>query len=277
MSILAQKWAWEQNIPLYSAKLVLIAMADQADARDGSVRYQDTCAEFFAAKCTMSARTFWRAVGLLEVNGYVRRHGHRGGGRGKATEFWLQLERAASSIAEWSEKVDENYANLAQFSDEKLCQIVQETVPKMSENCATGGTVSAKDIIANQSTKESTSARSRSRAGARAPARKEATSDPFQFVCNGTHLWRALERYRSSIGQAMPKFIHRGNGEHANHTGTYFRKSELSAASRSARGPPDDPPSTASDDDQSSEGEDDVGSGQFAAGLRSGSGSLARW
>jgi hypothetical protein len=111
--------------------------------------------------------------------------------------------------------------------------------------------------------KKDARARARRPSGARSRAEKtfKVVDDPFEYVCLNTHLWRALEKYRSSIGQAMPKFIHRGTGEHANHTGTYFRKSELAAASKAGHDPP---PALATDEDQSSEGDDE----QFTAGLR---------
>src|SRR5215831_21168445 len=98
MSIAAQKWAWDQNIPA-SAKFVLIALADQTDARDGAVRYQDTTADFFAYKCCLSVRAFWRHIADLESNGYLRRDSGRG--RGGSTEFFLILNREVTPLDAW--------------------------------------------------------------------------------------------------------------------------------------------------------------------------------
>jgi hypothetical protein len=266
MSIQAMNWAWTQNIPLNNAKFVLIAMADQADARDGCVRYRETSAKFFAQKCNVSIRTFWTAISLLVLNGYLARNGHELGGRGRATEFQLILDRPVSALDEWNDKLEpKKHADIARLPDEKLCEIAQQTMQVSTVNRAADCTVSQKDIISNQFTKERTSARARaaSPSGARSRAKKttKVEPDPHQFVCLNTHLWRALATYRSSIDKAMPKFIHRGTGEHANHTGTYFRSSELAAASKAGHDPPLSPDI---DDVQPGEGDDE----QFTAGLR---------
>jgi len=268
MSIAAQKWAWDQNIPNVAAKFLLVALADQTDARDGAVRYQETSARFFAQKCSMSERTFWRCIAALELNRYLKREG--GGGRGKATEFWLCLER--SSTETWNQT--ENPVNLAEFSDDKLCQIVQETVPNTTINSASVGTVSAPTHNTNYQSTQRTSARARARGEGRAPARKEdkQSKDVLQWVCHDTDWWHALRAFDPKL--KMP--VRPGRDEHARHTGFYFPRSLIDRALDAraiARAPPIADDAESANEASGNEG-DDV-SGQFAASLSSVSGALA--
>ena len=99
MSVAAQKWAWDQNVPP-KAKLVLVTFADQADARTGHVCYQRTDAEFLAEKCGMPERTMYRWIAALIRNGYLLRESGRGKKDGSA--YWLRLDRETTLLAEWS-------------------------------------------------------------------------------------------------------------------------------------------------------------------------------
>ena len=237
MSIAVQKWAWDQNIPNVAAKFLLVTMADQADLRDGAVRHQDTTAEFFSQKCSISKSTFWRAVAVLEQNGYLRREAHQG----RVTDYWLCLERGLSSTDEWSD--DDTRVNLRRVADSDPCHQRNEPVSPAQLTRVTADTTN------NQTTKE-TNARARARVKAHAPTLKEKPEE--QFVIHGTRHWRDLEEYRERRGQTMPKFHHRGEGEHVNHTGRWFAKAEWRAALSEARatGPPDaiDPCDTLTDD-----------------------------
>jgi hypothetical protein len=261
MSIAAQKWAWDQKIDNHAAKLLLITLADQADG-DGAVRYGETSPKFFAHKCSFSVRTFWRCIKILMRAHHVRGQGKEKakakGGRGVRTTFWLCMDPSSMD-------------NLAQFSDEKLCQIVQEN----EKNCAksakentTVGTVSASvHYTRNQSTKESTSARARARApSAHASARKEvaakevaATPAPKELVYFNTRFWRNLEdlerlpEWRRKFPISMAKATRMANspagkerdaaGNLTGRNGWYFPPALVAEArSQAARatGPPDD-------------------------------------
>jgi hypothetical protein len=279
MSIAAQNWAWNQKIDSPAAKLLLLALADQTDSRDGSVRYQQTTAEFFSEKCGFSLRTFWRCIGELEQAGLLRREG--GLGRGNLTEFWLCLDGTGKG------------ANLAGFSDEKVCQIVQESVPDTVEKGTPNGTVSDPIHYTNyQSTKESTSARARARDGGapRAPAREEAK----QWVCYRTKAWFALlmiappQLMAKAERMALSPFG-QGTGENRGTNGWYFQKGLYDRALASiggmtyvkgvglfpATGPPDD--DAATDDGTESEPGNEDDARQFAAGVRGVSGSVDDW
>jgi hypothetical protein len=99
MSVAAQKWAWEQNLP-DRPKFVLVTMADQADSQTGHVRYQRTDTQFFVEKCNISERSFYRSIAALARNGYLRRESGRG--KNQETQYWLSLDRAPTEIEAWS-------------------------------------------------------------------------------------------------------------------------------------------------------------------------------
>src|SRR5262245_34637680 len=206
MSVFAQSWAWKFNIPSVP-KLVLIAIADQSDD-DGQVRYRDISAEYFSQKCSMSVRNFRRHIQALEHNGYVRRE--IGGGRGHGTEFFLELGRPISALAEWQQpeinpkEVDdqavETRTDSSGFMDAKPGQCRLETRTDSVRNPDNVVRVSGDlHYTRYQSTKESTSARgARSRGKARAPARVTAVppvADPLDWVAKGTRQWDALVAY----------------------------------------------------------------------------------
>jgi hypothetical protein len=114
-------------------------------------------------------------------------------------------------------------------------------------------------------------ARSRSRAKAPAPARGKAIdSDPFDFVCHGTRWWRALEALDPDHMSKVPKNYY-GVGKDANHTGWWFRRSQIKAALHhvNATGPPDDDSATDDATERNRDGEDDASdTRQLAASLR---------
>jgi hypothetical protein len=252
MSIVAQKWAWDQIVPNAAAKLLLLALADQADARDGAVRYQDTTARFFSQKCCMSESTFWRCIGSLQVNGFLRRES--GKLHGRATEFWLQFNRPEDGV--WDNREQDRSVNLTDLPARGSVSV--DRPGSVSVDRPGSVSVDRPLIITNQSNQSTTSARARARAGGHAPARskkpaKEAKDNGLQFVCAGTRHWRALEALYAGRSEPMPKFIYRGYGEHSNHTGRHFRRSELQQALHEVRvtGPPD----AGSEADRSAESE----------------------
>lgn len=99
MSVAAQSWAWSQKVPI-KPKFVLVSLADQACELTGRVVYQKTDAKFLAEKCGVAERSLYRYIGALIRNGYVVRES--GKERGRASEYWLCLDRRpASDIKEF--------------------------------------------------------------------------------------------------------------------------------------------------------------------------------
>lgn len=84
MSIKALQWAWEQNVPNSSRKLVLLALADRAND-DGE------CWPGIASlseKCSISRSTLIRAVEDLEEQGLLEVTNRPGDGSGRMTNLY---------------------------------------------------------------------------------------------------------------------------------------------------------------------------------------------
>jgi hypothetical protein len=258
--------SWARNLHLGNplAKLLLCMLA-------GYVNSDGECwvgVNSLAQDCDCDRKTIMRRLEWLEQRGHITRQrqwvtedgdrNSRHDGRRTTDLIKLVIE-------------DVEYSSIESMSDEELQQMSgppqgpekgsQNEVPGPSQGVPGPLAVRLRSVSGPtkegpqyepflEPEKKDARARARPPSGARSRAKKETTkvppADPFEFVCLNTHLWRALEKYRSSIGQAMPKFIHRGNGDHANHTGTFFRKSELSAASR-CHHPPEPPPNVDED------------------------------
>lgn len=68
MSAKATTWAWEQNISLASAKLVLLCLADSHDAYSGRV---DSDVSHITKTTGLSVKTVRASLGRLEKAGLV--------------------------------------------------------------------------------------------------------------------------------------------------------------------------------------------------------------
>ena len=255
MSVFAQSWAWKFNIPSVP-KLVLIAIADQSDD-DGEVRYRDISAEFFSQKCGMNLRNFKRHIHALEHNGYLRKT--VGGGRGNGTEFFLELGRAVSPMAEWVQPeihpkeplAGKNMTDSTRFTDGKPCQIRHGLG---GVNYVESDMVSGSLHYTRDQSKESTSARARaSDVGTRAHARDEraVTQEDFkltkelilrgQWVYRGTRAWDDLEALAKRNRLLMPIAVYVQTGDPPHKNGRHFPKWLWQRAldeAAVARGPP---------------------------------------
>lgn len=99
MSVAAMAWAFRQKVPP-GPKVVLLALADQADERTGRVCYGKTDMPHLADKCAIPLRTLARAIDALVRNQYVlRESGQR---KRVSNKYWLCLARdPAESIKDW--------------------------------------------------------------------------------------------------------------------------------------------------------------------------------
>lgn len=68
MSARATTWAWDQDIPLHSAKLVLLCLADSHDAYSGRV---DCDLAYIADQTGLSQKTVRAALVRLEEDGVL--------------------------------------------------------------------------------------------------------------------------------------------------------------------------------------------------------------
>lgn len=68
MSAKATTWAWDQDIPLHSAKLVLLCLADSHDAYSGRC---DLTTEHIAKMTGLSQKTVRSAIARLKKDGLV--------------------------------------------------------------------------------------------------------------------------------------------------------------------------------------------------------------
>jgi hypothetical protein len=99
MSVEAVGWAFRQRLPPLP-KIVLLALADQADERTGHVCYGRTDMAHLAEKTAIGARSIYRYISALIRNGYVIRESGRQHGR--ESSYWLCLNRRRSlSVADW--------------------------------------------------------------------------------------------------------------------------------------------------------------------------------
>lgn len=103
MSVEATGWAFRQKVPP-KPKVVLLALADQADETTGRVCYGKTDMKHIAAKSSCGERSLYRYIGALVLNGYVIKES--GKDKGQASTYWLCLDRLpAKSLKEWQWRV----------------------------------------------------------------------------------------------------------------------------------------------------------------------------
>ena len=89
MSIRVMAMVWEQSLPP-GEKFLLLALADHA-RDDGSRCYPSV--DRLRRKCSCSERTVQRLLRKLEREGLIVVVANRCGGRGKATEYRIQVEK----------------------------------------------------------------------------------------------------------------------------------------------------------------------------------------
>lgn len=99
MSVEALTWAFRQRGVPPKVKVVLLALADQADELTGLVCYGKVNVAYLSEKAAVSRATFFRYVAGLIRNGYMRRDS--GKVKGEANQFWLCLDRKADIGLEW--------------------------------------------------------------------------------------------------------------------------------------------------------------------------------
>ncbi len=100
MTVAALNWAFRQVVPP-APKVILLALADQAEELTGKVCYGPTNLDHIARKSSLPRRTLSRHIGALMRNGYVRRESNKD--RGQPSHYWLCIDRdPADSLDEWS-------------------------------------------------------------------------------------------------------------------------------------------------------------------------------
>jgi len=105
MSLESSAWAFRQKVPP-KPKIVLLALADQADERTGRICYGKTDMKHLAAKSSVGERSIYRYIGALVRNGYVKRQS--GKEKGQSSEYWLLMDReTAKSMSEWQWKASD--------------------------------------------------------------------------------------------------------------------------------------------------------------------------
>jgi hypothetical protein len=230
MSVVAQKWAWEQNLP-DRPKFVLVTLADQADSRTGHVCYQRTDAAFFVEKTGISERSFYRCIAALVRQGYLLRDS----GRGRDAEYWLCLNREPSELDAWSwglsgnheesqaiaeetQDVDGSASVADQESAPEVCQIVHGSPPLLADQ----DSIDRPKIPAAANGKEKSGFSSQAQALDRVKTQQNESKVVGKvFVIEGTRAWQAWCDHRRSQGKPV-NFSYRGEGEYAGKTGRHF-------------------------------------------------------
>lgn len=90
MTVQALAWALDQNLPP-KAKMVLVALCNHADHRDGRCYIE---AETVAREASIKPASLSRYLGALERNKYLLRRKDRKAG----SEFWIEFDRTGG---EW--------------------------------------------------------------------------------------------------------------------------------------------------------------------------------
>lgn len=232
MSVAAQKWAWEQNLP-DRPKFVLVTLADQADSRTGHVCYQRTDATFFVEKTGISERSFYRCIAALARHGYLLRESGRG--RGRDAQYWLCLNREPTLLEAWSwgisgineesepiseepQDVDESATVADQESEGLICQTEHGSPPSLAEQKI----LDSPKIPATANGKGKSGFSSQAQALDRAKTQQNESKVAGKiFVIEGTRAWTAWCDHRRSQGKPV-NFSYRGEGEYAGKTGRHF-------------------------------------------------------
>lgn len=110
MSIQAVAWAWEQYLPS-TAKLVLLALSNDADPETGQCRFD---LDVVARQSAIKPSSVWRYLGALVRNGYLTRDDIKDGEGKPLHVFWLQFARPYSEWA-WNKQEDGDEAADAEY------------------------------------------------------------------------------------------------------------------------------------------------------------------
>lgn len=141
MSIKAMQWAWEQNIPSSSRKLVLLALADRAND-DGE------CWPGIASlseKCSIPRRTLIRALADLEAHGLLQVK-HRQGASGRMTNLYrLPINQP---VQKWQSAV-KNEGAKCQRDTRQSAKIALGKVPKLQGQSAKNGGAKCQALAPN--------------------------------------------------------------------------------------------------------------------------------
>lgn len=242
MSVAAMAWAFRQKVPP-GPKVVLLALADQADERTGRVCYGKTDMPHLADKCAIPLRTLARAIGALVRNSYVLRES--GQGKRVSNKYWLCLARDPSErIEDWrwlgpSPNPDpEEAEGVSDDSDSAtVARSNSATVARLNgpgrdtggmRNSANGGTEKEsievpKNIYARA--RSATGFDPRAQAADIEQVALERTAEKANaryFVIEGTRAWEAWCRHRkATIGiGSMPSQA--GTGEHVGKRGWFM-------------------------------------------------------
>ena len=232
MSVAAQKWAWDQGIPI-KPKFVLVTLADQADERTGHVCYQRTDAAFLAEKCGLPERTLYRYLAALIRNGYLLRDSGKSGG--KASQYWLKLDRTPTAMDTWSWAIMGNIEE----SEEPTSAMEGSAILAVNENPSNtsqngrGGAPYLADQDSIESPKRpaerangtKASFSSQAQAIDRQGAGENESKSPVPgkvFVIEGTRAWEAWSQHHKRTRGIGWSLSTRGVDENAGKTGWYF-------------------------------------------------------
>lgn len=282
MSVEATGWAFRQKVPP-KPKVVLLALADQADETTGRVCYGKTDMKHIAGKSSCGERSLYRYISALVRNGYVIRES--GKQKGQASTYWLCLDRLpAKSLKEWqwkgpaeTDELDDDVPgdggdpvdDTDDAVDDPETQDVEVGSAKLadpqsgenSENASQigrgglpqGGRQESSD---NQNINRAASERIRSSSFSRQAQdldvetrsirkRAEATGARY-FVILGSRAWNDWLAWRKRHGLPASLPTCTGTGEYANKRGWYLPS--LFPPSEQQTGPPDDGPQISKSD-----------------------------
>ncbi len=257
MSVECLAWAFRQKIPA-KPKIVLLALADQADEASGHVCYGRRNMKYIARKATCGERTLYRYIAALVRNGYVICES--GKGKGKENEYYLQLDRNGDASGEWTWRADDPEAAEAQdvASTDRIGSAEKAEAADI-KNGAPGVPHRVAEYKNLESTKEHRPADEKPVKGfsrqtqdlersnaARAFASQKLDDGEFPgqtFVIEGTRWWAAFEAYRRSIGRPINQTMH-GIGKYRGKTGRYVKNELLEQILKS---PSTAPPSRLTD------------------------------
>ena len=238
MSVGALSWAFRQVIPP-KPKMVLAALADQADERTGKVCYGRTDIPHIAEKSSVPIRSLYRCIAALVRNGYIGRE--TGRGRNHTNSYWLCLDRAvAESLDDWKwavgEPLDEpqdidedseNTATVAGFNEPlKPAKGGTQNVPLVAHQDSSEKPKNirpADEKPKNGFSRQAQDVERAKAAGDLGNARLEPGEMPgWTFVIEGTRWWELLVAHHRRIGKPLNRSI-TGTGKYYGKTGRYVR------------------------------------------------------
>lgn len=214
MSVEAVGWALRQRLPPLP-KILLIALADQADERTGRVAYGRTDIEHLADKASLGRRSIFRYLKALERNAYLIRKSGRSEGRESA--YWLCLGRRLSTDPkefDWSCPQNEPEDVDGEPETQDVVGSANEAHPsehRESEIAGTGGVTAAGTLIESrkhQNIRESGGLGESKSFQAQAQAleieslnmeRAAKQAGAQIFVIRNSRAWKAWEFYRRDV------------------------------------------------------------------------------